>query len=89
VIAARDERRGETVKAVVVLREAFKGQVSEQEIVDWAHEPHGSLQEPADRAVCRQPAQIGHRQGAVARIAGAGAAYGQHFDDAGFQPIEH
>ena len=37
VIAARDERRGETVKAVVVLREAFKGQVSEQEIVDWAH----------------------------------------------------
>ena len=37
VIAARDERRGETVKAVVVLREAFKGQVSEQEIIDWAH----------------------------------------------------
>src|SRR3990167_2539550 len=37
VIAARDERRGETVKAVVVLRDAFKSQVSEQEIVDWAH----------------------------------------------------
>ncbi|MBP7325289.1 MAG: long-chain fatty acid--CoA ligase [Alicycliphilus sp.] len=37
VIAARDERRGETVKAVVVLRDAFKGQVSEQDIVDWAH----------------------------------------------------
>ena len=37
VIAARDERRGETVKAVVVLREAFRGQVSEQDIVDWAH----------------------------------------------------
>ena len=37
VIAARDERRGETVKAVVVLRDAFKGQVTEQEIVDWAH----------------------------------------------------
>lgn len=37
VIAARDERRGETVKAVVVLRDAFRGQVSEQEIVDWAH----------------------------------------------------
>ena len=37
VIAARDERRGETVKALVVLRDAFKGQVSEQDIVDWAH----------------------------------------------------
>ena len=37
VIAARDERRGETVKAVVVLRDAFRGQVSEQDIVDWAH----------------------------------------------------
>ena len=37
VIAARDARRGETVKAVVVLREAFRGQVTEQEIADWAH----------------------------------------------------
>ena len=37
VIAAQDARRGETVKAVVVLREAFRGQVSEQDIVDWAH----------------------------------------------------
>ena len=37
VIAAQDARRGETVKAVVVLRDAFKGQVSEQDIVDWAH----------------------------------------------------
>ena len=37
VIAAQDARRGETVKAVVVLRDAFKGHVSEQDIVDWAH----------------------------------------------------
>jgi len=37
VIAAQDARRGETVKAVVVLREAFRGQVSEHDIVDWAH----------------------------------------------------
>lgn len=37
VIAAQDARRGETVKAVVVLRDAFRGQVSEQDIVDWAH----------------------------------------------------
>ncbi|MBC5784284.1 long-chain fatty acid--CoA ligase [Ramlibacter sp. USB13] len=35
VISARDAYRGETVKAVVVLRPAFQGQVSEQDIVDW------------------------------------------------------
>ncbi len=38
IIAARDAYRGETVKAVVVLRPAFKGQVSEQDIVDWCRE---------------------------------------------------
>jgi fatty-acyl-CoA synthase len=37
VIGARDARRGETVKAVVVLRAEEKGRVSEREIVDWAH----------------------------------------------------
>ncbi|MFZ5519923.1 MAG: long-chain fatty acid--CoA ligase [Pseudomonadota bacterium] len=37
VIAARDPRRGETVKAVVVLKAEHKGKVSEQDIVDWAH----------------------------------------------------
>jgi fatty-acyl-CoA synthase len=35
VISARDAYRGETVKAVVVLRASHKGRVSEQEIVDW------------------------------------------------------
>jgi fatty-acyl-CoA synthase len=38
VIAARDPRRGETVKALVVLREDFRGQVGEAEIIAWAHE---------------------------------------------------
>ncbi|HET7525919.1 MAG TPA: long-chain fatty acid--CoA ligase [Burkholderiaceae bacterium] len=37
VIAAKDARRGETVKAVVVLRPSHAGKVSEQEIADWAH----------------------------------------------------
>jgi fatty-acyl-CoA synthase len=37
VIAARDARRGETVKAVVVLRAARRGQVSAEEITAWAH----------------------------------------------------
>jgi fatty-acyl-CoA synthase len=38
VIAARDAYRGETVKAVVVLRPAFKGKVSEDEIVAWCRD---------------------------------------------------
>jgi fatty-acyl-CoA synthase len=35
VIAARDSYRGETVKAIVVLRAEHRGKVTEQEIVDW------------------------------------------------------
>ena len=46
VIAVRDERRGETVKAVVVLREAFRGQVSEQEIIDWSREHMAAYKSP-------------------------------------------
>ena len=38
VIAARDPYRGETVKAVVVLRTAFREQVSEEDIVAWCRE---------------------------------------------------
>jgi fatty-acyl-CoA synthase len=37
VIAAKDERRGETVKAVIVLKPAHVGTVTEQQIADWAH----------------------------------------------------
>lgn len=37
VIGAKDPHRGETVKAVVVLKEAYRGKLTEQEIVDWAH----------------------------------------------------
>ncbi|TAK85221.1 MAG: long-chain fatty acid--CoA ligase [Aquabacterium sp.] len=40
VIAAPDEKRGETVKAVVVLKpdqQALPGQITEQTIIDWAH----------------------------------------------------
>ncbi|MFO1329246.1 MAG: long-chain fatty acid--CoA ligase [Rubrivivax sp.] len=46
VIAATDPRRGETVKAVVVLRPAFVGQVSEQQIADWAHEHMAAYKAP-------------------------------------------
>ena len=38
VIAARDAYRGETVKAVVVLRSSHRGQASEQDIIDWCRE---------------------------------------------------
>ena len=39
VIGTRDDYRGESVKAVVVLRGASpRGQVSEQDIVDWCRE---------------------------------------------------
>lgn len=37
IIAARDPKRGETVKAVIVLREAYRGKVTAEEIVAWAH----------------------------------------------------
>jgi len=38
VISTRDSYRGESVKAVVVLRTEARGQVSEQQVVDWARE---------------------------------------------------
>ncbi|PKO69212.1 MAG: long-chain fatty acid--CoA ligase [Betaproteobacteria bacterium HGW-Betaproteobacteria-16] len=38
VIATHDEYRGESVKAVVVLRDAARGSTSEQDIVDWCRE---------------------------------------------------
>ena len=36
VIGATDAHRGETVKAIVVIKEASRGQVSEQDVIDWA-----------------------------------------------------
>lgn len=36
VIGARDERRGETVKALVVLRSGSRGRVTGEEIVEWS-----------------------------------------------------
>ncbi len=37
IISAKDAKRGETVKAFVVLKKDQAGQVSEQEIIDWSH----------------------------------------------------
>jgi len=38
IIATKDAYRGESVKAVVVLRASHKGQISEQDIIDWCRE---------------------------------------------------
>ncbi|MFY7872864.1 MAG: AMP-binding enzyme, partial [Limnohabitans sp.] len=38
IIATRDAYRGESVKAVVVLRGSHQGQVSEQAIIDWCRD---------------------------------------------------
>ncbi|WP_024537843.1 long-chain fatty acid--CoA ligase [Comamonas badia] len=46
VISARDDYRGETVKAVVVLRPGQQGQVSEQDIIAWSHEQMAAYKAP-------------------------------------------
>ena len=46
VIAARDAHRGETVKAVVVLKPARRGQVSAEEITAWAREKMAAYKVP-------------------------------------------
>lgn len=46
VIASPDPKRGETVKAVVVLKPAFRGQVSEQDVIAWSHEHMAAYKSP-------------------------------------------
>ena len=46
VIGARDAKRGETVKALVVLKPEYVGQVSEQDIVAWSHEHMAAYKSP-------------------------------------------
>lgn len=46
VIAAQDAHRGETVKAVVVLRAAHKGQVSEAQIIEWTRQNMATYKHP-------------------------------------------
>jgi fatty-acyl-CoA synthase len=46
IIAARDAYRGETVKAVVVLRNEAKGKTTEQDIIDWAQEQMAAYKVP-------------------------------------------
>ena len=46
IIAAQDPRRGETVKAVIVLKPGFAGKVTEQEITDWSHDNMAAYKVP-------------------------------------------
>jgi fatty-acyl-CoA synthase len=46
IIASKDAYRGETVKAVVVLRAEAKGETTEQDIIDWAREHMAAYKVP-------------------------------------------
>jgi len=46
IISTKDAYRGESVKAVVVLRSTHKGQVSEQDIIDWCRDTMAVYKEP-------------------------------------------
>jgi len=46
VISAQDAYRGETVKAIVVLRAEARGKVQERDIVGWAHEHMAAYKAP-------------------------------------------
>jgi fatty-acyl-CoA synthase len=46
VVACVDPRRGETVKAVVALKDGFGDSVREQDIVDWAHQNMAAYKSP-------------------------------------------
>jgi fatty-acyl-CoA synthase len=47
IIARKDPRRGETVKAVVVLKPASRGQVDEAELLRWAKDNMAAYKVPA------------------------------------------
>ena len=46
IISTKDTYRGETVKAVVVLRQSHKGQVSEEEIIAWCKDNMAAYKYP-------------------------------------------
>ncbi|HPO20213.1 MAG TPA: long-chain fatty acid--CoA ligase [Rubrivivax sp.] len=46
IIAAKDAYRGETVKAVVVLREQARGRAQPQQLIDWAREHMAAYKVP-------------------------------------------
>jgi fatty-acyl-CoA synthase len=46
VIGVPDAKRGETVKALVVLKDAHRGTVTEQQVIEWAHAHMAAYKSP-------------------------------------------
>jgi len=46
IVAAQDAYRGETVKAVIVLRAEARGRTTEQDVIDWAREHMAAYKVP-------------------------------------------
>jgi fatty-acyl-CoA synthase len=46
VISKKDERRGETVKVVIALKDGFKDRVTEDEIIEWARQNMAAYKVP-------------------------------------------
>jgi fatty-acyl-CoA synthase len=46
VIAVPDDKRGENVMALLLLKPAFKGQVTEQDLIDWSREHMAAYKTP-------------------------------------------
>ena len=70
MISTKDAYRGESVKAVVVLRATHKDTTAQQ-IIDWCRENMAVYKIPRG-AVRRRAAQERQRQGDVAVAAGSG-----------------
>ena len=71
VIATRDARQGEAVKALVVLKPGAS--LDAAELIALVPRDDGRLQGAALRRVRRRAAQVEHRQGPVARAAATGS----------------
>ena len=72
IIAARDAYRGETVKAVVVLRADAKGKTSAEDIIAWARENMAAYKVPKIVQFVDVAAEVRLGQGHVAAAPGPG-----------------
>ncbi len=72
VIGTRDAHRGETVKAMVVLKAASRGRVREEDVVAWAKEHMAAFKYPRVVRVRRAAAQDRDREGILEKTAGRG-----------------
>lgn len=48
IIGKPDERRGDAIKAFVVLKNEYKGKITEQEIIDWCKERMATYKVPRE-----------------------------------------